>query len=251
MSSLFVKGMVGVVDQSFLMDTRWLQKVVDLAAPEHQDVLFLIGGGNGQLASSLGSASKIVTVEPDESIANYLYSLELYHTMVMHAEPRLVLGDVPFDKLLCLQPGHLDEDMLLRMVRIPFSQAVMVMPDDLLPSFKRRDRLGTLLRASYDLEVLQSVPKNAFSPSLGYASSLVQLSPMRKRDPVASSLRLLLQEAGTMRGLLTRSCREFFGYTLADAQEAVRLLPQDVLKKRFWELDEEEFKSVHDWLKLG
>ena len=54
-----------------------------------------------------------------------------------------------------------------------------------------------------------------------------------------------------MRGLLTRSCREFFGYTLAEAQEAVRMFEQALLKKRFWELSEEEFKSVYDWLKLG
>ncbi|MBN1275600.1 hypothetical protein JXA12_04910 [Candidatus Woesearchaeota archaeon] len=243
--------MVGEEEQSFLMDTRWLQKVIELASPGHHDVLFLIGGGNGQLASSLGDASRIVTVEPDESIANYLYSLELYHTTVLHADPCLVLGDVPFDKLLCLQPRHLDENILSSMLRVPFSQAVLVMPDSLLQAFRRRDRLGALLRASYDTNVLHAIPRNAFSPTLPYASSLVELRPVSKKDPVASSLRLLLREAGTMRGLLTRSCREFFRYTLAEAQEAVRLLPQDLLKKRFWELSEDEFKDVHEWLKLG
>lgn len=65
------------------------------------------------------------------------------------------------------------------------------------------------------------------------------------------TLRLLLKEAGTMRGLLTRSCREFFGYTLAEAQEAVRLLDQELLRKRFWEVSEDEFREMYDWLRQG
>ncbi|MBD3209695.1 hypothetical protein GF367_04765 [Candidatus Woesearchaeota archaeon] len=243
--------MVGVAQQSFLVDTKWLSKVVALAEPSRHEVFFIVGGGDGLVASTLGKAARIVTVEPDESVANYLYSLELFRNMVIHAEPRLVLADIPFDKLVCLQPEHLHEGFLSSLLRVPFSQAVMVMPDELLKSFRTRDMLGTLLRAAYDVDVVQSVPKNAFCPALPCASSLVSVVPTGRRDPVAASLRLLMQEAGTMRGLLTRSCREFFDYTLVDAQEAVRMLPAALLKKRFWELSEDEFKEVHDWLKLG
>ena len=243
--------MVGVVAQSFLSDGRWVRKVVDLAAPSREDVVFLIGGGNGQLAAALGTASKIVTVEPDEAIANYLYSLELVKNDVINAEPRLVLGDIPFDQVLCLHPWHLTEEVLAGLLKVPFQQAVLVMPDNVVGAFNRRDSFGTLLRATFDVTVIQSVPKNAFSPSLEFPSSMVQLSPSSRKDGVSQSLRLLLTEAGTMRGLLTRSCREFFGYTLAEAQEAVRLFDQELLRKRFWEVTESEFHKVYDWLKQG
>lgn len=242
---------VGELQQSFLVDTRWLHKLLDLAAPSRDDVVFLVGGGNGQLASALGSASRVVTVEPDESIANYLYSLEIYKNMVIHADPGLTLGDIPFDQLLCLQPEHVHEGMLAGMLRVPFRQAVMLVPEPVTASFRSRDMLGTLLRAAFDVEVLQRVPKNAFSPMLEHPSSLVRITPSSKSEPVSAALRLMMREVGTMRGLLTRSCREFFGYTLADAQEAVRLLDAELLKKRFWELSEEEFKAVHAWLRLG
>jgi len=80
---------------------------------------------------------------------------------------------------------------------------------------------------------------------------LVSIVPKKEPDSVSLSLQLLLREAGTMRGLLTRSCREYFGYNLAEAQEAVRMLPPELLKKRFWDVGDADFKKVHGWLKLG
>lgn len=242
---------MGVGAQAFLSDGRWVQKLIDIASPSREDVVFLIGGGNGQLASTLGGSSRVVMVEPDEAIANYLYSLEIHKTDVIHAEPRLVLGDIPFDQVLCLHPWHLTEEVLAGLLKIPFSRAALVMPDEVIAAFKRRDSFGTLLRATFDLEVLQSVPKNAFSPNLDFSSSLVRLLPSSRVDGVSQSLRLLLKEAGTMRGLLTRSCREFFDYTLAEAQDAVKLLDKDMLRKRFWEVTEDEFRDVYEWLKQG
>lgn len=242
---------VGELQQSFLVDTKWLHKLLEVASPAHDDVVFLVGGGNGQLASALGHTSKVVTVEPDESIANYLYSLELYKNMVIHADPCCTLGDIPFDQILCVQPEHMHKDVLAGMLRVPFKQAVVLMPESLTAAFRGRDKVGTLLRAAFDVEVIQHVPKTAFSPMLDFSSVLVKIASTKKNDLVAASLRLMMLEAGTMRGLLTRSCREFFGYTLADAQEAVRLLPADLLKKRFWDVGEEDFKRVHEWLRLG
>jgi len=203
--------------------------MVEASTCARHETVFIIGGGNGLLPSTLADACRLVTVEPDQGIANYLYTLGLYHDTVIHAEPHLVLGDVEFDKLLCLQPEHVDERLLASMLRVPFSQSVLVAPDELLGAFRARNQLGILLRASFDLEVIKSVPKNAYSPELDFPVSLVSLSPKKDADAVALSLQLLLREAGTMRGLLTRSCREFFDYTLADAQEAVRLLPADLL----------------------
>ncbi|MFP4524436.1 MAG: hypothetical protein ACLFO2_03970 [Candidatus Woesearchaeota archaeon] len=244
--------MVGVSEQAFLVDSRWIERSLELAGPAREDVVFLLGGGNGQVASALGEGvSRVVTVEPDQAIANYLYSLELYRNLVVQAPPHLVLGDMGFDKLLCLQPSMVDESVLEGMLSVPFSRAVLMMSDDVAGAFRRRDMLGTLLRAAFDHEVVRSVPKNAFSPALPFPASLVVVSPASDSDPVKRSLRLLLSEAGTMRGLLTRSCREFFGYTLAEAQEAVKLLDKDLLRKRFSEVSEEEFQQVYEWLKLG
>ena len=244
--------MSGGQEHSFLTDTRLLGRSIELADCSKGETVFVVGGSDGQLASNLGEcSSSIIAVEPDPQLASYLYSLELYRTMVIHAAPHAVLKDAPFDKLLCLQPKHVDERFLSSLLGVSFSQGVVMMPDDVYGAFRARDKLGVLLRASFDADVVRSVPKTSFSPSLSFAASLVALSPSTKKDAVSSSLRLLFQEAGTMRGLLTRSCREYFGYTLAEAQDAVRMLNADLLKKRFWDVSEDEFKSVVNWLKLG
>lgn len=238
-------------EQSFLMDGRFVAKMVEASSCARHETVFIIGGGNGLLPSTLADACRLVTVEPDQGIANYLYTLGLYHDTVIHAQPHLVLGDVEFDKLLCLQPEHVDERLLSSMLRVPFSQAVLMMPDDVAGAFRSRNRLGTLLRASYDVRHVVKVPKGAFSPALSFPCAMVSLRPSADTNPVDAALRLLVREAGTMRGLLTRSCREFFGYTLVEAQAAVRMFDQSFLKKRFWDLDEKEFKDVYAWLKLG
>jgi 16S rRNA A1518/A1519 N6-dimethyltransferase RsmA/KsgA/DIM1 with predicted DNA glycosylase/AP lyase activity len=237
--------------QSFLMETKWLNRFLDVAKTSHDDVVFLVGGGNGQLAAALEHTSRVVTVEPDESIANYLYSLELYKNMVINAEPSLVLGDIPFDHLLCLQPELMHEGVLAGMLKISFKRAALLVPEPLLAVFNARHKLGTLLRAAYAIDVGAVVPKSAFSPALEFPSVLVSLVPLETKNPVSLSLQLLMHEAGTMRGLLTRSCREYFGYTLADAQGAVRVLDSDVLKKHFWELSDDDFKDVCAWLRQG
>lgn len=242
---------MGEDEHAFVVDSRLITRVTELANCGSDEVVFVLGGGTGQLTSSLGCASRIITVEPDRSIANYLYSLELYHNTVVTAQPHMVLSDIPFDKLICLQPHKVHLQLLDALLRVPFSQGVLVAPDELLGAFRARDRLGVLLRASLDLEIIKSVPKTAYSPVLSFPVSLVSLTPTKLKDPISLSLQLLLREAGTMRGLLTRSCREYFAYTLAEAQEAVRLLDKELLKKRFWEIDDAEFKAVHEWLKLG
>lgn len=237
--------------QSFLVDSRWLHKAVDVSGCNSQDCVFMMGADNGQLASMLSNSRSILLVEPDESIVQYLYSLELNHTTIINSSPQMVMGDEPFDKLLCMQPSLMSKDILESMIRVPFSKAVLVMPTDLVGSFRARDRLGTLLRANFDVEVINNVPMTAYAPKLETPAALVQVIPKNDGGSVNEALRLLTREAGTMRGLLTRSCREFFGYNLADAQEAVRMLDSVMLRKRFWELSEEEFKDVADWLRMG
>lgn len=243
---------MGGVQHSFLTDIRLLGRALELAACGRGETVLVVGGGDGQLASLLGTCSgQVIAVEPDAQLASYLYALELHRTTVIHAEPHLVLGDSPFDKLVCVQPSHVDERFLSSLLRVPFSQGVVMMPDEVLGLFRSRGRLGVLLRAALDAQVVRSVPKGSFSPPLPFPASLVALTPSSKADPVSRSLRLLLFEAGTMRGLLTRSCREFFGYTLAEAQGAVRLLDPSLLKKSFWEVSDGEFRDIHEWLRLG
>jgi len=237
--------------QSFLVEPRWLTKALEAARCCSDEVVFVVGGGNGQLASLLSDTCRVMLVEPDEYISRYLYTLELYHTMVINAQPHLVLADVPFDKIISLQPGLIEADFLQNMLRVDFKHAVIMLPDDVISRFRARDRLGVLLRARYDMKQGTRVPMNVFSPPLSSPAHLVELKPKEEPDLVAQSVQLLVRESGTMRGLLTRSCREFFGYTLAEAQEAVRMLDPLMLRKRFWDLSEDEFSTVFKWLKLG
>ncbi len=241
--------MVGGV-QSFLIDSRWLQKATDLLEMKQEEVIFVIGGGNGQLASLLSDRSRVLLVEPDRSIAQYLSSLGLYRTMVINSDPVLVLRDMPFDRMISLNPNMIDVSLLKGLLILPIKKAVFVMPESLMSAVRSRNMLGTLLRARYKFDIQQHVPTTCFSPRLKEKCSLVTFTEQKGGGNVAAALRLLVKEAGTMRGLLTRSCRQFFGYTLAEAQEAVRMLDTSTLKKRFFELDEKEFKEIYDWLKL-
>ncbi len=237
-------------ERSFLIDGKLLGKVTDLADSKREDVAYVIGAGNGQLAGTLCEQCRIIVVEPDDGIASYVESLYLYKTMVIRADPLLVLGDLPFDRLLSLQPELVSVELMEAMLRISFQKAALVMPDEVFAATRTRNRLGTLFRACFNFKIEQSVHKTSFSPPLPMKCSLISIVP-KKGNNVDQSLQLLAREVGTMRGLLTRSCREFFGYTLADAQSAVRMIDISILKNRFWNLSEEEFKVVYDWLKLG
>jgi 16S rRNA A1518/A1519 N6-dimethyltransferase RsmA/KsgA/DIM1 with predicted DNA glycosylase/AP lyase activity len=238
--------------QSSLVDSRWLDKALDHAECGQGEVIFVMGAGDGQLPSILSNTCKIMLVEPDASLAQYFYTLELYRTIVINSQPHQVMGDIPFDKILCVQPELASEAALLAMLKVPFKHAVMIMPEETLGITKKRTMLATLLRSAFDIQVIQSVPKNAFAPLLDMKTSLVTIKHRTDKDPVACAIQLCIHEsAGTMRGLLTRACREYFGYTLADAQGVVRQMDQTILKKTFWQLSEAEFKDVYAWLKLG
>ncbi len=243
--------MVGGV-QSFLIDNRFLKKSFDLLSPKQEDVIFVVGGGNGQLPSFLSDSFRLIVVEPDPSIAHYLDSLSLRRTIVINSDPVLVIRDMAFDRIISLNPYLVDVSFLKSLLIVLVKKAVFFLPEYLLSFFRSRSMHAFLLRANYDVVVHQQVPSNAFSPRLKNKVFIVSLSEKSSGGgPVADSLRLLVREAGTVRGLLTRACRQFFGYSLAEAQEAVRLLPPQLLRKRFYEVSEDEFKEIYDWLKLG
>jgi 16S rRNA A1518/A1519 N6-dimethyltransferase RsmA/KsgA/DIM1 with predicted DNA glycosylase/AP lyase activity len=235
------------------VDPVLVEKSIELAGFSSSDSVFLASGDNGQLSGNLCSkCGNIVVAEPDRSLASYLTSLGLYRTLIIHAPPSLVLKDMPFNKLLALEPSFVDEHLLAGLLSIDVDHAVMIMDEQTLASFKSRNMLGTLLRASFNLDIVRRMPKSSFSPCLENNCHLVSLKRVsNSKDPIKNSLQLLMKEAGTVRGLLTRSCREYFGYTLAEAQEAVKMLDTKMLRKRFDELNESEFKDVHSWLKLG
>lgn len=238
-------------EQHFLIDSKVLRKFTSAIESKPEDVLYLAGADNGQLASDLCQSSRLIVVEQDENIASYLDSLGLYRTMVIRSEPLLVLNDMPFDIILSIQPSLLSKEFLEALLRINFRKAVLIMPEILHTAFKSRTKLGILLRACFDITTPIRVPKSAYSPPLNEASCFAIITPSKNMDPVSKSLRLLIKEAGSMRGLLTRSCREYFNYTLKDAQTEVKHFDKALLKKRFYQLTDKEFKDIHKWLKLG
>ncbi len=47
-------------EQSFLVETKWLNRLLATADPSHEDVVFLVGGGNGQIVLLTDGVVKLI-----------------------------------------------------------------------------------------------------------------------------------------------------------------------------------------------
>ncbi|HOO63763.1 MAG TPA: 16S rRNA (adenine(1518)-N(6)/adenine(1519)-N(6))-dimethyltransferase RsmA, partial [Synergistaceae bacterium] len=206
------------IGQNFLMDTNYIDLMLDQAALKAEDCCLEVGPGQGVLTRKLlekTEAKKIYALEVDKRLSPYLEPLA-------EKNPRLSLlwGDaVRFDytllepsptQMIANIPYHITTPLLWKILedlapRGLYSILLMVQKEAALrlqaaPKTKERYPLGITLEAMGKVTVLRSVPPQAFYPRPRVDSAILHIQLEQRRElPGVRTWRTLLSRAFAQR----------------------------------------------------
>lgn len=157
-------------DQFFLVDSRILDKEAELLDLKEKDVVLEIGAGFGSLTVRLAQKGRVLAVETDPGLCQFLRRIK--NTVAMNNDALKILEEArrdgrtgTFDKVAGNIPYSISQDILLELLRHPWSAAVLCVQKEFADKLQdRREKLFYLLDGCCDIKEVMKVPAEKFYP---------------------------------------------------------------------------------------
>lgn len=189
--------------QHFMKDENILKRVADSAQLKPGERVLEIGPGEGALTKELvkicsvtggkggsvtaGKKCSVTAIEKDDEL--YDKVRERFPGMrILHADALKVKWP-PFDKCVSNLPYSISKPFLLRLLQHDFKLAVLVLQEEFaqkmmaMPGDKGYGVVAACAQLCCEIELLDKVPRNAFSPQPKVGSRIVRLRSKKKLDP--------------------------------------------------------------------
>jgi len=240
--------------QSFLMEGRILECEIDYARVGAEDTVLEVGAGIGNLTERLATrAGQVIAVECDQQFRPRLERLAETHGNITPLwGDALAVPLPPFSKVVSNLPYRVALPIILRLLDYPFASAVVMLQENMArhicagPGEAGYGRISVTVQRLARTQLLDTVPRSAFSPAPSVDSAMVRLWPVTGPFSVASAeaFKRLLDHAFLYReDRLSAVLRR-----LAGAAAVAPLLPSKLRSKRVSQLTPEEFGEVSRFL---
>ena len=162
-------------EQHFFTDEKLLQEIVRAASLTKKDVVLEIGAGTGILTRELVKyARKVVAVEIDLRLRPLLQLLPKNAEVIMDDALAVLPRRKDFNKIVANIPYQICEPLLQYLCSAKQVElSVLTVP----LKFARRAQKHPLFAAFLMVEIIQEVPKEAFSPPPKVRSAIVRITP--------------------------------------------------------------------------
>jgi len=174
--------------QHFLKDRNILKKEVEIAGVAGKTVLE-IGPGDGRLTEEIldAKAKKVYAVEKDDRFAALLLEkfmgnkrIEVLHSdflkMELPEDVEVVIGNIPY---------YISSKIIFSLKNTNIRKAVLVVQKEFAQKMvanageSNYGRLSVTSQLSFDVELIQKIPKHLFKPPPKVDSALITLKPKR------------------------------------------------------------------------
>jgi len=246
-------------DQHFLVDDRVLDRIPGyLPGSADRSHLLEIGGGTGALTDRLlAVAERVTVVERDAGLAAFLreeFSAEVEEGRLSIVEGDALAVDLPdFSACVSNLPYGISSEVAFRL--LPTARPLVLMFQS---EFAERmaaeagtseyGRLSVGAQHYADVEVVESVPKEAFDPAPAVESAVVRTTPRAPDYAVDDEAffldfvkALFTQRRKTVRNAI-RNTTHISG--VADGSAVVERAPEELLAKRPGDLRPGEFAEL-------
>lgn len=172
--------------QHYLTDQRIIRNIVRLASIGPSERVLEIGTGRGALTKELaGMGASLVGYEIDEDsleqtrVAVRGSPSQLYHADAFETRP-------VFDVLVASLPYSRSASFVAWLSAMEFSRAVVVLQEDFVhkimapPGSRAYRGVSALAQLAFYLEVLDHIPRGAFSPRPKVSSVVLSLKPKQR-----------------------------------------------------------------------
>ncbi|MDR1529576.1 MAG: 16S rRNA (adenine(1518)-N(6)/adenine(1519)-N(6))-dimethyltransferase RsmA [Burkholderiales bacterium] len=181
--------------QNFLIDTHYIDRIIDAIAPCEGDKLLEIGPGLGALTGKLiERADKLSAIEIDRDLAARLRA-RFPETLTVFEQDALRFDFASLDcgdwRIVGNLPYNISSPLLFRLANTAtrlrdihvMLQKEVVQRMEAQPSTPEYGRLSVMLQAKFRVSKLFSVPPGAFSPTPKVDSAVARLLPLAENAP--------------------------------------------------------------------
>jgi len=179
--------------QHFMVEDRFLEKIIGYASLSAEDEVLEIGAGEGALTERLFSRCKVIAVETDKGLAERLK--ERFKGIELIAGDVLKIELPEFNKCVSNIPYGISRDIVKLLMEQDFEVVVMTVQEEFAqklqadPGSANYNAMSVLVQAQCDVELLDKVPRSAFKPHPRVDSRIVRL--VRKKKPIPGLFRKL------------------------------------------------------------
>jgi 16S rRNA (adenine1518-N6/adenine1519-N6)-dimethyltransferase len=174
-------------DQNFLIDTTILDKEAEILDCQENDVVLEIGAGFGSLTVRLAQKCRVLAVEIDPKLCEFLRRIK--NTVAMNndiikilAEARRDKREGAFSKVAGNIPYNKSQEILLELLKHPWSLAVLCVQKEFAEKLQdRKEKLYYLLQDCCSVEIKIQVPAEKFYPK-AVDSSIILIRQKKKMD---------------------------------------------------------------------
>lgn len=172
--------------QHFMIDAKFLKRVVEAAGLRKSDEVLEVGAGEGALTRLLAERCSVISIERDKKLVARFKEL--------HPDLPIIEGDAlkvewpEFDKCVSNLPYSISKRFLLKLLQQDFQLAVLVLQEEFAqklvaePGGKDYGVVSVCAQLCCDVELLDRVPRNAFKPQPKVDSRIVRLRRRQRLD---------------------------------------------------------------------
>ncbi|MBO3802699.1 MAG: ribosomal RNA small subunit methyltransferase A [Candidatus Brockarchaeota archaeon] len=222
--------------QSFVIDPRFVSRMLELSAAGPGDTVLEIGAGLGTLTKALaGRCKKVYAVEVDERLCSALSSLLRGYGNVDVICGDALKVDLPaFDKIVSNPPFNISSKLIFRILSKEFESATMAFQDEFvsrllaLPGSREYGRLTVAAKLRVNVEAHEEYQTSSFFPQPKTKVRIIVMKPSGpKPDP----------------GLL-RELNDLLVYAFSQRRRIMSKVVMNYAKKTGKKIREEELRPI-------
>jgi 16S rRNA (adenine1518-N6/adenine1519-N6)-dimethyltransferase len=237
--------------QHFLIDSSVAQREIAYAGITKNDVVLEIGPGKGIITCLLAEKAKqVIAIEIDRHLVEYLQTMLPKNVTLICADALSVdFHSLPrFTKIVANLPFEISSPIMFKFLQSTFSVAVLIFQKDFAerlvasPGTKDYSRLTVGVSYKAQCRMLETVPRNCFSPQPKVDSSIVEIIPYQKPRFTVKDEQFFFE----LTKQLFNHRRKKIRYTIKSIYGNIEQLP--FLDQRVEELTPEQIGQLSDQL---
>jgi len=179
------------IGQNFLINQEVVEREINYACPNRDDVILEIGPGTGIITKKLAEKAKqVIAIEIDTRLVEKLKENLPNNVKLINADAlKIDLDMLPaFNKIVSNLPFQISSPITFKLLNYPFTKAILIYQKDFAERMiakkgsKKYSRLSVGINYKTHCRILETIPKEFFYPIPKVDSCIVELIP-RKKPP--------------------------------------------------------------------
>lgn len=241
-------------DQHFLIDQQVLGRIIEYAQLEKSDTVLEIGAGYGNLTEELAKkAGKVIAIEVDPELAS---SIARFDNVELITGDALIQDFPAFNKIISNLPYSISSPLTFKLMEYEFDMGILMyqleFAQRLAASCGSKDygRLSIAIQYRANVEILEVVPRSAFTSPPKVDSAIIKIVPRPppyKVKDVDFFMKFITSAFSQRRKKLKNAILNNAAY-LGIKEKALEKLPPDIINLRAETISPEELAKLSDIL---